>query len=150
MGRWLRTYSGRCAHWVDDTTGESVCARTPLRTQPWTAEEIHSVSRCSYCVAITSGHTGSRDVIASVGVTYRQLDFWTRRGWVVASPRPPGATSGTPRSWPEGELRVAAVMARLVAAGLAPHAAHRAARGGGILAPGGRVSVEEPALSEAS
>lgn len=72
------------------------------------------------------------------GVTYRQLDYWVRKGWVHPDPRP-HAASGVTRTWPADEVRVARVMGRLVAAGLSPDAAHTAARAPGAtaeLAPG--------------
>ena len=72
------------------------------------------------------------------GVTYRQLDHWVAKGYLHPDPRD-HAVSGVTRTWPDGEVRVASVMGRLVAAGLSPELAHRVARmteGGGEIAPG--------------
>jgi MerR HTH family regulatory protein len=72
------------------------------------------------------------------GVSYRQLDYWVKRGWLHPDPRP-HEHSGVTRTWPAEEVRVARIMGRLKAAGLTPEAAHRIARlatGGGELAPG--------------
>jgi hypothetical protein len=71
--------------------------------------------------------------------TYRQLDVWTRKGYLWPEG---GEGTGYSRHWPAGEVQVAKVMARLVDAGLSPEAAHRAARRGGKLAPGVRVDVD--------
>lgn len=73
------------------------------------------------------------------GVSYRQLDYWCRRGWL--RPGNGGAGSGSVRHWPEAELDVAEKMSRLVAAGLTPAAAERVARGEPELAPGVRVEL---------
>lgn len=67
-------------------------------------------------------------------VTYRRLDYWTRKGYLRAENPTPG--SGYRRTWPRSEHRVARAMARLTAAGLTLDAAHRVARGETQLAPG--------------
>lgn len=78
------------------------------------------------------------------GLSYRMLDHWVRKGYL--RPATKGGT-GNAREWSGDEVRVAQKMARLVAAGLTPAAAHEVARAGGDaeLAPGVRVVVEEPA-----
>lgn len=81
----------------------------------------------------------SQDFVGK-GLTYRQLDHWTRRGWLRASNADCG--SGYERHWPESELQVAETMYRLLAAGLTVQAAHDVARGGTELAPGVRVLVD--------
>ena len=61
------------------------------------------------------------------GVSYRNLDYWTRQGWL----RPEnGATPGSGRSreWPESELEIARRMARLTAAGITASVAAEFAR----------------------
>ena len=82
------------------------------------------------------------DALLATGLTYRKLDYWTRQGWL----RPVQASqgSGYPRRWPVAERDVAAMMNRLVDAGLHPARAHDIARAGGTyeLAPGIRVTVE--------
>jgi hypothetical protein len=78
-------------------------------------------------------------LVQVTGATFRQLDFWTRKGWL----RPDGGVgTGYSRDFGGDEIRVAKVMARLVNAGVSPEAAHRAARGDGELAPGVRVDVD--------
>ena len=69
------------------------------------------------------------------GISYRQLDFWVRRGYL--HPVHAGG-SGTYRHWPDEEVRVAKEMARLVAVGIPPSLAVRIARG---QAPEVRVEV---------
>jgi hypothetical protein len=65
-------------------------------------------------------------VLRRTGCTYRQLDYWTRRGWL----HPTGGTgTGTRRVWPQEEIRVARTMRRLVEVGLIPAAAAVVARG---------------------
>ena len=60
------------------------------------------------------------------GVTYRQLDFWVRQGYL----RPEHAGgSGVARKWPAEEIRVLERMARLVRGGVVPSVAARVARG---------------------
>jgi hypothetical protein len=75
------------------------------------------------------------------GLTYRQLDYWIRAGYLL--PNDAGAGAGSRRSWSDSERAVAVMMARLVAAGLTLEAAHRVARAGGRLelAPGVTVEV---------
>lgn len=66
--------------------------------------------------------------IAAHGVTYRQLNWWVRQGYLRPANPHPG--SGTRRVWSTKELRVGARMAALVAAGLLPRFAAEAARVG--------------------
>jgi hypothetical protein len=63
---------------------------------------------------------------AEAGVTYRQLDYWTRRGWIRADGH--GKGSGRPRCWPALERSTATLMARLVGVGFHPAAAAPIAR----------------------
>jgi hypothetical protein len=76
--------------------------------------------------------------LAALGVTYRQLDYWTRRGYLNPGGNP---GYGHPRTWPPGELAVAERMARAVRAGLTPYAAHRAARGTTDLGHGVTITI---------
>lgn len=62
------------------------------------------------------------------GVSYRQLDYWVRSGWL--HPYEPHPGSGHEREWPVRELRIAAEMGGLVRLGLIPAAAARVARAG--------------------
>lgn len=60
------------------------------------------------------------------GLTYRQLDYWTRVGYLRPVDPTPG--SGGAREWPELEVEVAGVIVRLLRAGLRLDVAARAAR----------------------
>jgi MerR HTH family regulatory protein len=64
----------------------------------------------------------------AAGITYRQLDHWTKRGYLHAENPSPG--SGRKRRWSEGEKQVAALMLRLISAGLTVEAASAVARSG--------------------
>jgi hypothetical protein len=72
--------------------------------------------------------------LAGLGLTYRQVDHWTRLGYLRATQAGNGG-SGRARSWPAGEYRIAEVMARLVAASIPPELAHQVARNGGYAEP---------------
>jgi hypothetical protein len=74
------------------------------------------------------------------GASYRQLDHWVRQGYLRVQQHGPG--SGHARQWPDEEVRVAAVMARLTAAGLPPALAERVARGDYEIGPGVFVLVD--------
>jgi len=58
------------------------------------------------------------------GVTYRQLDFWTKKGYLRC--KAPG--SGYAREFSSEEKRVAELMGHLVRAGITPKCASRYAR----------------------
>jgi MerR-like DNA binding protein len=62
----------------------------------------------------------------AAGITYRQLDYWARMGYLRPSQPAPG--SGNWRRWSADERRVAVTMARLVSAGVAVPVAARVAR----------------------
>jgi hypothetical protein len=59
-------------------------------------------------------------------ISYRQLDYWTRAGYVHTAPREPG--QGHPRLYGHDEVFVALVLAALVHAGVQLDAAGPAAR----------------------
>jgi len=59
---------------------------------------------------------GAQEFARAAGITYRQLDFWTR-GALIASTRD-RVGSGYPRSYDPAEVPVARLMGQLVAAGL--------------------------------
>jgi DNA-binding transcriptional MerR regulator len=65
-------------------------------------------------------------VVAATGVTYRQLDYWARCGYV--RPKHEGAGSGVWRRWSERELHVAELIGRLTRAGVVLEVAARVAR----------------------
>jgi DNA-binding transcriptional MerR regulator len=72
-------------------------------------------------------------VVAVCGITYRQLDHWSRMGWIRADKRPPRrpdreAGSGHPRSYPQAEVRIADLIGQLSRAGIVTSVAGRLAR----------------------
>jgi MerR HTH family regulatory protein len=67
----------------------------------------------------------TREELAALGVTARQLEYWVERGLVSADGPP---VQGHPRSFSDAEKRVLAAMARLVRAGLGAELAARVAR----------------------
>lgn len=67
---------------------------------------------------------GWKATLALTGATQRQLDYWTRRGWLYGSR--PG--SGRTRQWPEPEVAVGRLMVRLIRAGLTTETAAATAR----------------------
>jgi hypothetical protein len=82
------------------------------------------------------------EAMTAAGPTYRQLDWWTRKGYLKVVND--GCGSGYARQWSATERAAAATMARLVAAGLTVQAAHRVARSPGStceLAPGVHITV---------
>lgn len=66
------------------------------------------------------------EVAAKAGISYRQLDYWSRCGFL----RPEGEVgTGHPRDYPAAEVAVAVRMGRLVRAGLTATVAAKVARG---------------------
>lgn len=61
--------------------------------------------------------TSALELCRETGISYRQLDYWTRRGVLSPIARPEDATSGTPRPFDELEVRVVHVLAALRALG---------------------------------
>lgn len=70
----------------------------------------------------------ANEVIELAGITYRQLDHWTRRGW-IAPEHPECGGSGHHRCYSELEVAVIAHIGALVRAGVQPDVAARIARG---------------------
>ena len=96
---------------------------------------------------MTTTLTTVADVLRLTGVTYRQLDHWTRRGYL--KPQHDKGGSGVPRDWPGKEIRVAATIGRLTRAGVDVSVAARIARDHVTLdqreftlAPGIKVEIE--------
>lgn len=58
------------------------------------------------------------EVAALLRVSYRQLDYWVRNGYIPQATPCPG--SGVRRRWTREEVQGAAVFAALVHAGLSP------------------------------
>lgn len=69
------------------------------------------------------------EILRRTGISYRQLDHWTRQGYL--HPETPAKGCGTRREWTNDEIQVAARMAELVRAGLTRKAAADVARKGG-------------------
>lgn len=53
------------------------------------------------------------------GISYRQLNYWTERGFLLGN----AAGSGNTQNYPDGEVLVAIYMGALVRAGIKPDAA---------------------------
>lgn len=136
MTAWRATSKGFAAHWVDGIN--SLCGNVVTATWGEAPDDLH---RCVTCQRLLDRPIGA--FLDASGLTYRMLDLWTRHEYIHPDPRRVGATSGTPRTWPEAELDIARYMARLVFAGVNPGAAARAARADGVLAPGVRVVLGE-------
>lgn len=66
------------------------------------------------------------DIITAASLSYRQLDHWTRCGYIKTRTNKKG--SGHPRDYSDAEMAVAVRMARLVNRGFTPKAAAQIAR----------------------
>jgi hypothetical protein len=76
---------------------------------------------------------GSAEIIHRADITYRQLDYWTRREFLVPAYSPTGSRgngTGYSRYWTLDELSIARTMGRLTAAGLPLETAALIARSG--------------------
>ena len=80
------------------------------------------------------------DFIA-LGISYRQLDYWTRHEYLKSDAPAPG--TGVPRTWPLDELAVAGLLVRLLEAGFILKAALSVARGQTEPAPGVHVLITD-------
>jgi hypothetical protein len=69
---------------------------------------------------------GAPRLAAMTVASARQIDHWTRKGWIQANIPAPG--TGRPLIYSAEEVRVAKIMARLVTAGLTPDRAAEVAR----------------------
>ena len=74
----------------------------------------------------------AHQVMRIARITYRQLDFWTRAGYISALPRTIAVKnrwqgSGYPRTYTPEQANLAAEMGALVTAGIPPHIAAHAA-----------------------
>jgi hypothetical protein len=85
-----------------------------------------------------SKRVGDLQLLTTAGITYRQLDYWCRQGYL--QPEHLGG-SGVFRQWSKAEVRVVHTMGRLVTAGLLPPVAAKVARGEREIAPGIRVVI---------
>lgn len=61
---------------------------------------------------------GAHQLTIEAGITYRQLDYWTRCGYLTDAPRPQHAGSGSPRVYTLDQVDLAREMRRLIDAGL--------------------------------
>lgn len=68
----------------------------------------------------------SREVCERAGVSYRQLDFWARRGWIGFEG---GGGTGRSREFTSVQVDHIIRMSRLVKAGMYPNKAHQIAAG---------------------
>lgn len=83
--------------------------------------------RSSYAPKAPDGHVTSVELQERAGITYRQLDYWTRTGYLRTSTKAEPGT-GNARFYPASEVPVAALAHRLLGEGLSPAAASRIAR----------------------
>ena len=67
--------------------------------------------------------TTAQAVADAADVTARQIDHWTRRGWLIPDKPRPG--SGAVLSYSATQVRHARLMGALVKAGVTPEGAHR-------------------------
>lgn len=74
-----------------------------------------------------NGSTSAHTLAVLCRLSYRQVDHWTARGFLVPEARE-HARSGHPRMYPQTEVTVARIMAALVHAGVKVEAAAVAAR----------------------
>ena len=68
------------------------------------------------------------EVLAATNLTHRKLDWWVRQGYLQPDREQDGSGSGYDRLWPQAEVEVVQLMARLVNVGLLPSAASVYAR----------------------
>lgn len=88
----------------------------------------------------------SADIMFEAGMTYRQLDYAVRAGYLQPGRQWQGAKrgSGSPRVWPKDELGIAQRMGRLTRAGIPAALAAAIARSGDArheIAPGVWIEV---------
>lgn len=106
-------------------------------------------------MAVAAGTAEGPPVTGKSAPTYRQVDYWTRAGYLRPASGNPTPGSGHRREWDETELDVALLMGKLTEAGLMPRAAALVARqhvgGAGEvqLADGVTVTVTTPQAADA-
>jgi MerR HTH family regulatory protein len=113
--------AGRIRHYCacgNPVTGRSAAAR-------WCLECAARLTDCPHCgvkAACEGLPACSKHLEAEIGITYRQLDYWARQGYLKpgrrANRRGRAATSGVFRVWPAAEVEIARRMGRLARAGL--------------------------------
>lgn len=62
---------------------------------------------------------GSVEFVTAAGISYRQLDYWTRAGYLTA--RTKGHGHGYPRTYDAGQVALARLMGQLLRAGFGPN-----------------------------
>lgn len=105
--------------------GFTLCGK-PVTSFAWRDTPAELVDRCRDC-ATNPDHARPAD-FRTLGISYRQLDHWTRRRLVRSVNS--GCGPGHHRTWPPSEYAVAARMAGLIRAGYTVQAAARLARDG--------------------
>lgn len=123
--------------------GHTLCGKP----EPIGPKALPNTRRCSECLFVPPGHAMHLDMTSpDVGLTYRQLDYWSRSGWLTADRPDPG--QGYRRTWPPGEQTIARRMCLYVRyAKLPPRIASIAARNDGHIAPGVRVLLDPEILN---
>lgn len=86
------------------------------------------------------------EVAQAVGVTYRQLDYWLRRGYLTGTPVTTG--SGHPRVLTDEQIRLARHLGVLTELGIPAGLAASALHNGGLLAPGISLVFTDPPEDE--
>lgn len=77
----------------------------------------------------TEPETVTYQEMRRLGISGRQVDYWTRQSYLFAVEPKPGKTgSGHRRRWPVSEREIARLMARMISAGLSVEVAAKAAR----------------------
>jgi hypothetical protein len=95
--------------------------------------------RCAGCLAVPAGHLTRHDLTA-LGITYRQLDHWTRQGWLPVDN--PNCGSGSTRTFPPETGGIVSKMAAYTAAGVIASAAYHAVTHDGWLSDTVRVVID--------
>lgn len=72
-------------------------------------------------------HIGALELADLAGLTYKQVDHWTKRRFLKPEPNPGG--TGHKRTYKAAEVRVAQIMGELTRAGVTASVAAKAARG---------------------
>lgn len=89
---------------------------------------------------LRGGKPSSLPDLATLGVTYRQLDYWTRQGYLTASAEHSG--SGYRRSWSPEQLALAERLGRLTRLGMTLDLAYRVATGTSDVGEGVTITLE--------
>lgn len=127
--------SRACKSCDNPIKGRSNTARYCLECAP--TEAFARCARCPRAVAKDGLPACNTHLEAELGVTYRMVDHWTRKGYLL--PQRGARSSGVFRHWPPEEIEVIRRIARLTAAGLPPEKAAQFARNSwpkGEIAPG--------------